>query len=248
MRTNCFNTFVPQATRPSLVLRHISGSTVEGLEFDGNRHAVLATRELVDINSESIEVTHFYGLDEVRYEGIRQVALGLWTKWPYAWVHYLRLKNAVDQRRFNSRPLVLGERFDILRDVVAATARGVDAVDALNLMSFRFGNRWAGHPDWQMYQKRLEKQLELLSDSGDLTASDHFSYRPTGSGARAVDERKDAARKHGANWWVQMALVVLAVLALVFAAAQAGFVRLPTVLDLTSTRAAQPVDTPAVKP
>ncbi len=248
MKTNCFNLFIPKGKRPSKVLQRVSGTTVHVLEFDGNRHVVPATLEMGDIDPETIEVTHYYGMDEVRYEGIRHVALGLGTKWPYAWFHYLRLKNALGQHRFNSRPLTVGERPDILRDVVAATAHGTDAVDSLDLMSFRYGDRWADHPGWKEYQQRLDKQLAFLAESGELSTSDHFKYRPTGLGARVVDERKDASRKHGSNWWVQVVLGAVAVVGLVFLAAQAGVVKLPTMLDLTPKNASLVVPTPSVKP
>lgn len=228
-----------------MVLRTVTGTTVEVWESDGQRHVVPTTLELADINPRTIEVTHFYGLDEVRYEGARQVALGLLTKWPYAWLQLLRIRNALCQSRFNSRPLAVRGRLDILRDVVDATARGTDAVDSLDLMSHRWGNRWAGHPDWQEYQRRLNKQLALLAESGELVTSDRFSYRPTGLGARKLDERKDAARKHGSDWRVQFFLavvtlvgVVATVVGVVFAAAQSGFVKLPTVLDLIPAKAA----------
>lgn len=248
MKTNCFNLFIPEGKRPSTVLLRVSGSTVHVLEFDGNRHVVPATIEMGDIDPKTIEVTHYYGLDEVRYEGIRHVALGLGTKWPYAWFHCVRLKNALGQRRFNSLPLTVGERPDILRDVVAATACGTDAVDSLDLMSFLYGYRWADHPGWKEYKKRLDKQLALLAESGELSTNDRFKYRPTGLGARMVDERKDASRKHGAIWWIQVAVGAIALAGLLFVAAQAGFVKLPTVLDLTPKNAAPTGDTRLVKP
>lgn len=205
MKANCFSTFIPQGNRPSMVLLSITGTTAEVLESDGDRHVVPATIELREIDPMTIEVTHFYGLDEVRYEGIWHVASGLTTKWPYAWFHFVRFRNALGQRRFNRRTLVVGERLDVLRDVVDATAHGTDQVDALDLMSYRHGHRCADHPDWRAYQQRLDKHLALLAESGELATSDHFKYRPTGLGVRTLDERKDASRKHGSNWWVQVA-------------------------------------------
>lgn len=187
---------------------------VKVLESNREQHIVSATIDSADIDPQAIEVTHSYGLDKARYEGIGHVALGMLTKWPYVWLHLVRLCNAIGQRRFNSRPLVIGERLDILRDVVDATAHGTDAVDALGLMSYRYGYRWACHSDWQNYLQRLDKQLALLAESGDLATSDHFKYRPTGAGVRTLDERTDAARKHVANWGMQVAsgIVALAVL------------------------------------
>lgn len=248
MKTNCFSVFIPEGPRPSMVLKSIAGTTVAVLESDGDRHVVPGSIDLADIDPETLEVTHFYGLDELRYEGVRHVALGLVTRWPYAALHFVRLRNAIGQRRFNSRSMVVGERLEILRDVEAATARGTDYVDALDLMSFRYGYRWADHPDWQAYQQRLDKQLALLAESGELATSDRFKYRPTGLGARTLDERKDAARKHDANWRVQVALGLIAAAALMFTAAQTGFLKLPTVLDLTQKKAVSNVDAPPEAP
>lgn len=229
-----------------MVLRSITGTTVEALESDGDRLIVPTTIELADIDPQALEVTHYYGLDEVHYEGIGEVALGLGTKWPYVWLHLGRFADALGQRRFNSRPLLVGERLDILRDVMEATARGTDAVGALDLMSHRYGYRWAGHPDWNECQQRLDRQLALLAEAGDLATNDHFTYRPTGQGLRTLDERTDAARKHDANWRVQVLAVVAAIAAAVFAAAQAGFFKSSTSSDTQPGGAAKTASSPSL--
>jgi hypothetical protein len=245
MQTNCFSTFVSRGTEEAMVLQSLAGTTAHGLQFDGQRHTVPATIELEDIDPATIEVTHFYGLDEVRYEGVWHIWLGLVTKWPYVWLHSVRLGNTLAQRWFNLRSLKVGDRLDVLRDVVKASEDGHHAVGALELMTNRHGNRWVDHPAWREYQRRLDAQLRLLAEAGDLSTNDnYYTYRPTGQGVRTLDERRDAARKHGANWWVQVAGGVIALAAIVFAAAQTGFLKLPTVLDLQGKKEEQ-TDKPA---
>jgi hypothetical protein len=232
-QTNCFSTFVRKGTDQSMLLRSLAGTTAHCFQFDGQRHILPATIEIEDIDAATVEVTHFYGLDEVHYEGVWHIWLGLTTKWPYVWLHSVRVRNALAQRWFNLRSLKVGDRLAVLRDVVKASEDGDHAVGALELMTNRHGNRWVDHPAWQEYQRRLDAQLRLLEDAGDLASSDnHYTYRPTGQGVRTLDERHDAARKHGANWWVQVAAGVVALAAMVFTAAQTGFLKLPTVLDL----------------
>jgi hypothetical protein len=232
MRVNCFNVVLPEAIRPRTVLVDITGSTIQGLEFDGQSHKRPVTIELDDIDAALLQVTHYYGLDEVRYEGIVHLALGRVTKWPYVLLHSLRVQRWLMQRWFNARQMKLGDRLTILKDVADLTSEGVQNIGALEVMSHRYGNHWAGHPGWHSFQERLDKQLQLLADAGDLSTSDNFSFRLTGQGVRTLDERRDASRKHGANWWMQLAGWVVALLALVFAAAQANFLKLPTVLDM----------------
>ncbi|HEX6706095.1 MAG TPA: hypothetical protein VF169_15140 [Albitalea sp.] len=227
-----------------MVLQSLTGTTLHGLQSDGAQYVVPATLEVDDIDPATIEVTHFYGLDEVRYEGAWHIALGLAVKWPYLWLHSLRMRNTLAQRWFNLWPLRVGDRLDVLRDVVKASEDGTHGVGALELMSNRHGNRWVDHPAWREYQRRLDAQLRLLADAGDLTTNDYFTYQPTGQGVRTLDERHDASRKHGANWWVQVALGVIALAAAVFTAAQTGFLKLPTVLDLQGKKDEQ-VEKPA---
>ena len=238
MKVNCFNVIMPeQGAHPRTVLVSISGSAVQGLEFDGHNHRRPVTVQLDGIDTAALQVTHYYGLDEVRYEGVVHLALGQGTKWPYFWLHALRVQRWVLQKLFNARRMMLGDRLAILKDVADLTSQGLDTTGALELMSHRFGERWAGHPNWQAFQQRLEKQLQLLVEAGDLSTSDNYSFRLTGQGVRTLDERRDASRKHGANWWMQFAGWVVAAAALVFAAAQANFLKLPTVLDLQKENA-----------
>lgn len=104
-------------------------------------------------------------------------------------------------------------------------------------MSHRYGARWAGHPNCRRSRRRLDKQLQLLAEAGDLSTSDNFSFRLTGQGVRTLDERRDASRKHGANCGCNSRGGFVAAAALVFAAAQANFLKLPTVLDLQKEKA-----------
>ena len=55
----------------------------------------------------------------------------------------------------------LGDRLTILTDVADLTSQGVDRIGALEVMSHRYGARWAGHPNWRAFQERLDKQLRI---------------------------------------------------------------------------------------
>ena len=162
MRVNCFNTVIPEGAKPRTVLLSISGSTVQGLEFDGHRHQNLVTMDLADIDGAKLEVTLYYGLDTVRYEGVFRLAIGSVTKWPYLLIHALRLKNLLLQRWFNAREMKLGDRLTVLQDVANLTNEGVQKIGAQEVMSHRYGYRWAAHPGWLAFQQRLDRQLECV--------------------------------------------------------------------------------------
>jgi hypothetical protein len=232
MQVNCFTTTIREDGEPNYVLLRLHGTDVEALKYDGERYAIPQTMPLESIDPSRVQVTHYYGLDEVRYEGIWAIMPGLWTRWPYALIHFRRMGNAIGQRLFNRRALEVRRRLDILRDVVDTSMGGADAVDALDLMSARYGARWAGHPGWEAHRWILDRHLELLVQSGELEKFGH-RYRPTGFALKTLEESEDEDRKHSANLRVQWLLAVLTLISALMAAAQANLLKLPTLVDLT---------------
>lgn len=161
---------------------------------------------------------------------------GFWTGWPYVWIHLRRLGHAIAQRLFNRRTLTARRRLQVLREVVEATTNGATAVDAMDLMTSRYGTRWASHPEWQTHHQQLDQQFKLLVESGELRKHDHL-FQPTGQALRTLDESEKADRKHTANYRIQLLLALLTLVSAVMAAAQAGLLRLPVLLDLTPVAA-----------
>lgn len=232
LRVNCFTTTLPDGDQPGLVLLSIDGERIECLKFDGNSYSVAMSITLDAVDASRIQVTHYYGLDELRYEGIWAIAPGIWTGWPYAAIHLRRMRNAIAQQLFNRRTLEVQRRLDVLRQVVQATADGTTAVDAMDLMTRRYGDRWAGHPDWREHHRVLERNLEFLADTGELQKV-AYDFRPTGQALKTLEDCEEADRKHSANLRVQLLLAVLTFLSAAMAAAQAGLLRLPTLFNLT---------------
>jgi hypothetical protein len=233
-RTNCFVTTLAKDGRRFMLLRRVEGAKISGLEFDGQRYSIPASILFADVDPGSLRVTHYYGLDEVRYVGVGDLALGRLTGLPYARIHLVRLKNDIAQRAFNRRTLEVRRRLDILRDVIEEVTRGSEAVDAMDLMSRRYGARWASHPDWDAHHRLLELHLDLLADSGELRKVNH-RFQPTGMALKTLEESEEEDRKHSANLRVQVLLAILTFVSAVMAGAQAGLVKLPTVLDLTTS-------------
>lgn len=57
---------------------------------------------------------------------------------------------------------------------------------------------------------------------------------------KTLDESEEADRRHVANYRVQLLLAVLTLVSVVMAAAQAGLLKLPVLLDLTPMAASAP--------
>lgn len=232
-RSDCFYVFVDNGDQPDIVLERIDNDQVDVLQFDGERYHIPLTFPVGSIDPRAIRVTHYYGLEQVRYRGVVDLAFGRWTRLPYLLIHLRRLRNAFAQRLFNRRELSLQKRLDVLRDVVEITLRGQSSVDEFSLMTKRFGDRWVGHPDWTAYQQSLRFYLDMLRDSGDLREI-NGTFTPSGQALKTLDDSDEQDRRHRENIRVQSILAALALLASALAAAQAGLLKFPTILDLTA--------------
>jgi hypothetical protein len=241
-KLNCFYAWVLKDGEHDFVVLQVVGGEAHGLRYSDDRSAVDVRVALSEINPESLQITHIYGNDEVRYVGVWSVIRGLNTGWPYVYIHARRIWNAVAQWAFNRRSLPARRRLELLREVIALAETSSEGVDSLTLMSARHGHRWAGHPSWWSHHSQLEDRLELLTEAGDLRKWTS-GYRPTGQGLRTLDDADEADRKHRENVRVQWGLVILAVASALMAAVQAGIVRFPMLLDLTGESATKPAVT-----
>lgn len=246
-KMNCFYAWVLKDGEHDFVILHVVGNEARGLRYNEDRSSVDVCVPIAGINPEALQITHNYGNDRVEYKGAWSAVRGLSTGWPYAYLHARRFWQTVDQWLFNRRPLLARRRFDLLREVIALADSTSEGVDSFALLAARHGDRWAAHPDWWSYQARLEDQLELLVEAGDLRKSSG-AYRPTGQGLRTLDDADEIDRKHRENLRVQWGLIALAFASAVMAAAQSGIVKFPMLLDLSSEVSARREATSAQTP
>ena len=235
-KRNCFYAWVMKDGKHDFVVLQVAGDDAHGLRYSEDRSSVDVCVPISQISPKSIHISHIYGNDRVEYTGAWSAACGIFTGWPYAYLHVRRVWRTVAQWMFNRRSLPSRRRTELLREVITLAETTEDGVDSFALMSARHGDRWAGHPSWWSHHSRLDEQLELLVEAGDLRKG-ASGYRPTGQGLRTLDDADETDRKHRENVRVQWGLVVLAIASVVMAAAQAGIVKFPTLLDLTSESA-----------
>lgn len=235
-KLNCFYAWVLKDEEHDFVILQVVGGKAHGLRYSDNRSSMEVCVPLSEIVPGSVRITHIYGNDQVEYTGVWSAICGLLTGWPYVYIHTRRIWHTVAQWAFNRRSLPARRRLELLREVIVFAETTSEGVNSLALMSARHGDRWAAHPGWWSHHSRLDEQLELLTEAGDLQKWGS-GYRPTGQGLRTLDDADEADRKHRENVRVQWSLVVLAVASAVMAAAQAGIIKFPVRLDLTDKSA-----------
>lgn len=227
---NCFSSFVGEEQK--WLLLSFDGDKLNSLEWDGATYSIARELDVHDVDPCTLDVTHFYGLAEIKFRGVWDLAFGRLSGWPYLKIWVARAWDSLAQRLFNRRTLAARKRLHVLSDVVDATLAGNESVTSIDLMTLWYGYRWAVHPAQESLVRELDKHLELLSDSGELKHNG-TGYSATGAALRTLEEARDGEQKHRANLRVQRLLAGLTLVAAFMAAVQAGVVKLPTLIDLT---------------
>ena len=242
-QVNCYVVYAPREGQPEVLLDRLDGERIEARSWDGTSFANPTTIALQDLDPTTISVTHFWGLAELNFRGVRDFAFGHWTKVPYVRIAFKRMGARFAQRIFNRRTITSRKRLELLRELVESALDGQGTVTPLNLMARRFGHRWAGHPHWRDHQRELEVQLSMLADTGELRATPGGVYVVTGHAMRALEYEEEADRRHRTNVWLQIALTFLTAATVFTGLIQADILKLPTLLDLRQPSKANTIET-----
>lgn len=233
-RVNCFSAFIDKDNgEPYLLATELQGNYLTCLEWDGSTYATEKKVNLSKINPNHLTVTHFYGLSEVRYAGVLDLAISRTFFGPYIKIHAIRTLSSIDQYFFNKKKLVTKQRIDLLRFLVAMHLDSKEEIHPISLMTGLYSVKWIMRPDRDSQRHKLEFYLRSLVDTGELTKSQNV-YKLTGHALRAIEEYEEQERKHTESVKIQRRVMWLTFAIALLTGAQANLYRLPTLIDFTS--------------
>jgi len=210
----------------------LSGPRLHGLEWTGERYAIKRSIELSDIDPRDVFVAHYYGLSDISYSGILDLAIGRIFFWPYIKIHTNRFFSRVDQYFFNKKKLITKQRIDLLRFLVDRHLEGSPIRDTIDLMTALYTIKWVLHPDRDSQRLKLRFYLRSLVDTGELRESDS-GYEVTGNALRAIEEYEEQERKHTESVKIQRRIMWLTLAIAFLTAVQAELLKLPTIFNLS---------------
>jgi hypothetical protein len=231
---NCFVTAIDKGDDPYLIVQSLSNGQLGCIEWDGSSYTTEVELPLDSVRMQDFRITHYYGLSEVRYDGLLDFMVNRISVWPYVQIHVVRYFARFDQYFFNKRKLVSKARNDLLKLLVSEALEGRAEHESLELMTALYSIKWYSHPEGGAVHKRLEFYLDSLSETGELRKMNH-SYVVTGQALRAIEEYEEQERKHTENVKMQWRTFWLALAVAALTVVQAGLVKLPALIDFTST-------------
>lgn len=236
-QVNCFTVAIDKGDDPYLIAQELNGEDLKCVEWNGQSYEVATTVALSSIDPSKFRITHYYGLATVSYTGIVDFAIGRLTLWPYIKIHCVETVSKLDQYWFNKKKLITKDRIDLLKFLVVQASTGNSSFDELGLMTQLYSVKWVLHPDQDSQRGKLEFYLESLVDTGELKKVNH-KYFLTGLALRAIDEYEEDERKHTENVKIQRRMIWLTAAIAALTLVQAGIVKIPTLLDFTSSSSA----------
>lgn len=231
---NCYVTAIDKGDDPYLVVRSLNNGQLSCLKWDGSNFSTSVAIPLDNLHLRDFHITHYYGLAEVSYHGIIDFVLMRITCWPYLKIHLVQALSHVDQYLFNKKKLITKQRKELLKVLVEHALEGHTEHEPLDLMTSLYSIKWFSHPHGEQAQSRLEFYLDSLVETGELKKT-NYKYVLTGHALRAIEEYEEEERKHTENVKMQWRMFWLAFAVAALTVVQAGLVKLPPLIDLTSS-------------
>jgi len=229
---DCYTTRVMRDGDEPLIIESASGSTLNCLEFDGNRYSIESTKEFSELLPYKFEFTHYHGLCTTTYFGWLDLAIGRIFRLPYIKAKLYVWYHNFAQGLYNRRKLVTKQRIDLLKIILDAQVNGHDKLSSLSVMSLIHTDRWYGHPNQEDEHHRIEFYLEKLVETNDLVRNG-IDYQISGQGVAAIEIYEEQERQHSENISSQRRMFWLTIVIALLTLVQAGLVKLPPLLDLT---------------
>ena len=236
---NCYVVALDHDNSPYLMLTGIKGDTLTGMKWTGNAYDKEVTISIKDLENDQLNITHYYGLSEVTYDSIYDVARHYVTKFIYIKIHIRRYVETTSQYFFNKAKIVTKTRMELLQfmmdDQLDRTDEGIHSVSlGLKLYSQRLFR----HPSKEAHLSKLNFYLDSLVSSGELKKQDH-KYVVTGEAISTIERYEEEERRHTEAVKLQRKMLWLTVIAVIFAVVQSGVVKLPTIIDWSQPQPAR---------
>jgi len=159
-KVNCYVLAVDKDSQPYFIANDINGDKLIGFTWDGESFCINATITLEELDSGELNITHFYGLSDITYTNIYDLAWNYITKLTYIRIQLYRYIDSTFQYFFNKRKLTTKRRMDLLRfmmdNQIDSEHKGIDLI---TLLSKIYTTRLFLHPSKDIQQEKLELYL-----------------------------------------------------------------------------------------
>jgi hypothetical protein len=191
---------------------------------------------------EKFHFTHYYGLYQLDYNSVYDLAFNFISKYDVVKVHIKIFWDIISQSRFNKKILVTKNTRELLHFLVEKQlnddiknsenwfSSSRKAIDEFSLMTELYSLRWVSHPESSQQRKKVELYLDSLVQSGNLQKNNH-DYFVTGKALQTLEEYEENERRHQDAVKIQKGILWLTFVIAVAALVQAGIIKASCIAD-----------------
>lgn len=206
---DCYAAFIfKEDEYPFLLISGVDAKNIHGEAIsDGYGYDTKTSIEIDSIKYRQLVIEHYYGLMNLRFEGVFHFILLKVTRYLYIKYHLMRTFSKFDQFAFNKRRLGIVRKQQLLNLLLERHLDRPDAIiSPLDLMTRLHSLKWLNHPDSETEQERLALYLKAFVGSGELASQEH-GYKLLPQTILTLEELEETVRRHEESAKIQKRLV-----------------------------------------
>jgi len=229
---NCYVVAFDKSSEPYFIATGFEDERLVGLRWANGRYSMDHTLKMAELDEYGLNITHYYGLADIRYDSIYDCALNYVFRFVYARVRIVNYLNSAHQYLFNKKKLVTKSRMELLQFMMRDQLdREHDGIGLISLMTKLYSVHWVLHPHADQEQAKLKLYLESLVESGELKFVNN-EYVVAGNAIGTIERYEEEERRHTEAVKMQRKMVWVTLLLAAFALLQSGVIQLPVLWDL----------------
>lgn len=184
----------------------------------------------VDFNK--VEIRYYLHSYYTSYVGINPFIFNCITKKDYVKIKLKRAFNSVSQSLFNHRELQIKPRYELLSYLINNYGISRSEFSITSLMSGIYSLRSFGHPDRETCQSKLRMYIDSFIESGEVSNT-QSGFKVNGKAIVTLELFQTEERHHKDSVRLQYGMIILTLFLAMFAAVQAGLIKLKPFIDFS---------------
>lgn len=240
-KVDCYAIYADKHSSPYFWAEKYENNVISGQLWDANSHSYTGghSMSLSEFINYDLNITHYYGLSNISYENIYDLAWHFITRWNYIKIRFQNCVENTQQRLFNRQKLVTKTRMELLQFMMEDQLdREHKGISIMNLMYKLYSTRLSLHPYADYEQEKLKLHLESLVATGELDKTNE-NYVVTGKAISTIEKYIEEEDRHSEAVKLQKRMCWLTVILAIAAIVQSGMIKLPTLLDYSNNKNCQ---------
>ncbi|MBU3260117.1 hypothetical protein KPG71_08855 [Roseovarius sp. PS-C2] len=209
-----------QGDEYGILVDSMNPTTIKGRLWTGSRYQIPASISFDRLQKPILEVTRFYGFEQIRYSGLWDFWCGEIFQLPF--LHWLA--STVKQKFFEATTRFRHSRMDVLKKLVekhldtAVRQNGLlfeaNQKSIIQMFSDCYGARVFAHSAYSAESAHFRLIIESLAETGDLNKKNRHEFELSPKALATIAEYEQAERRHKdnirLNWLIAVLTLVIA--------------------------------------